>query len=567
MSTRLPRMPHISKSRLVALLGALALLIVGALVARRMMNRHNPADDMPLETVSRRDIAQTVEATGTVSPVEIVEIKSKASGQIIKMPVEIGSVVKSGDLLAQIDNVMVQNQYNQARAALLAAQSNVDISGKQSERAEELFSREVITADQHEAATLGYANAKSQLARARSDLEIARQALTDATVRAPSAGTIIEQDVTQGQVIASATMSASGGTTLLKMADLNRVQMQALVGETDIGNVKPGQEAMVTVDAFPNRTFRGQVIKIEPQATVQQSVTMFPVLVAIANENGLLLPGMNGEVVIAIAERTNVLAVSLDAVRSMRELPTVATALGLQPDSVRADVQRQMQARMAARAAIPPSDTARAAGWGGGGGGGGNGAASKERMMTAGADPPDSMSSRRRGGGWGGGAPGDSTRRWRGGGGGGGRGAAPGDSTRRGRGGSGGRGFGGGGGGGFGGGGGGGFGGASGGGVGGGGSSRGGRQTQVVFTMTTQGLKPRIVRLGISDYDYAEVLDGIKEGEQVALVSVAEVQAKRQEDQTRFRQRVGTGVPGVGGGTGGGGGGAGGGRGPGGGGR
>ena len=348
MSTRLPRMPHILKSRLAALLGALALLIVVALVARRMMNRHNPADDMPLETVSRRDIAQTDRGHGHRVAGRDRRDQVKASGQIIKMPVEIGSVVKSGDLLAQIDNVMVQNQYNQALAALRAAQANVDISGKQSERAEELFSREVITADQHEAATLGYANAKSRLARARSDLEIARQALTDATVRAPSAGTIIEQDVTQGQVIASATMSASGGTTLLKMADLNRVQMQALVGETDIGNVKPGQEAMVTVDAFPNRTFRGQVIKIEPQATVQQSVTMFPVLVAIANENGLLLPGMNGEVVIAIAERTNVLAVSLDAVRSMRELPTVATALGLQPDSVRADVRRQMQARMAA---------------------------------------------------------------------------------------------------------------------------------------------------------------------------------------------------------------------------
>src|SRR5262245_28179716 len=357
------------------------------------MNHHHPSDNIPLQTVSRRDIAQTVEATGTVAPVEIVEIKSKASGQIIKMPVEIGSVVKTGDLLAQIDNVMVLNQYNQSLAAQKAAQANVDISGTQSKRAEELFSREVITADQHEAATLGYANAKSQLAKARSDLEIARQALADATVRAPSAGTIIEQDATQGQVIASATMSASGGTTLLKMADLNRVQMEALVGETDIGNVRPGQEAMVTVDAFPNRSFRGQVIKIEPQATVQQSVTMFPVRVAIANENGALLPGMNGEVVIAIAERNNVLAVSLDAVRSVRELPTVATALGLQPDSVRADVQRQIQARMAARADLAPTDNARPAGFGGGGFMG---------PGTAEAQPADSMAGRRRGGGYGG---------------------------------------------------------------------------------------------------------------------------------------------------------------------
>jgi HlyD family secretion protein len=485
------------------------------------------------------------------------------------MPVEIGSVVKAGDLLAQIDPLMVQNQYNQSLAALRAAQSNVDISGKQAQRAEDLFAQEVITADQHEAATLGYANAEAALAKARSDLEISRQALGDATVRAPSAGTIIEQDVTQGQVIASATASASGGTTLLKMADLNRVQMQALVGETDIGNVSPGQEAAVTVDAFPNRTFRGQVIKIEPQATVQQSVTMFPVLVSIANENGLLLPGMNGEVTIAIAMRNNVLAVSLDAVRSVRELPTVATALGLEPDSVRADVQRQIQARAAARAAAPSPDTAQPAGWGGGGGG--DGAAQKERMTmgpgTAEAQAADTTRGRRRGGyggsggGWRGGAPGDSMHRRGGGGYGGGGfgGGAPGDSTRRSRGhggfGGGGAGFGGGGGG-FGAGGGGfGGGGGAGGGLGGGGGGGRGRQAQVVFVMTAGVLKPRLVRLGISDYDYAEVLDGLKDGEEVALVSVAEVQAKRQEDQTRFRQRVGTGVPGVGGGGGGAGGG------------
>ena len=138
-----------------------------------------------VEAVSRRDIAQTVEATGTVEPIEIVEIKSKASGQILRMPVEVGSVVKAGDLLAQIDAVNVQNQYDEAYAALKAAQASLDISKAQAKRADELFSREVITTDQHESATLAYANAQSGLARAHSALEIARQALKDATVRAP----------------------------------------------------------------------------------------------------------------------------------------------------------------------------------------------------------------------------------------------------------------------------------------------------------------------------------------------------------------------------------------------
>jgi len=505
--------------RLLVLLLAAA-LVAGAWGARRALVAHRSVvADIPAEAIQRRDIAQTVEATGTVQPIVVVEIKSKASGQILRMPVELGSVVRTGDLLAQIDTVTVQNQYNQSLAALKAAEADVEISDAQKKRADTLYSREVLTADQHEAAVLAYANAVSTLARAQSDLEIARQALSDATVRAPSPGTIIEQDVTRGQVIASATSSASGGTTLLKMADLSKVQMQALVGETDIGNVKPGQSATVTVDAFPNRPFRGEVVKIQPQAVVQQSVTMFPVLISIANENGLLLPGMNGEVTVSIDERVGVLAVPLDAVRSVRELPTVAVALGMDADSLRAQVQRMARARFAARAGGGDSmraavsgggrDTLRMARWGGGG----------------------SDSARAHGGRGGGGY---------GRGGGAGGGFARGDSA-----------------------------GGRPGGMGGpaGMSGISGSrlaQAQLVFLATPQGYEPRLVRLGISDFDYAEVLDGVREGDQVALLGVAEAQARRQQDINRARQRVGTGlVPGAGGGGGGGGGG----RGPGGGGR
>jgi HlyD family secretion protein len=478
-----------------AMLVLAAAVIAGAWFAgRALMTRRTATLVIASEVVATRDIAQTVEATGTVQPVEVVEIKSKASGQILSMPVELGSVVRAGDLLAQIDTVTVQNQYNQSLAALQAAQADVEISGAQRQRADELFSRAVLTADQHESAVLASANAQSALARARSDLEIARQALHDATVRAPSAGTIIQQDVTKGQVIASATSSASGGTTLLKMADLNRVQMQALVGETDIGNVRPGQSATVTVDAFPNRPFRGQVVKIQPQAVIQQAVTMFPVLIAISNENGLLLPGMNGEVTVSIEERTGVVAVPLDAVRTVRELPTLAAALGMNVDSLRAQIQRQSAARAGRRDSASP-DSARARAWQGAGGGGGRGGRG-ELARTRGAF---------------GGAAGGGT---------GGRGApqgAAGDSAGRA---------------------------AMGGGN--------GRSAQLVFIKTPQGFEPRLVRLGISDFDYAEVLRGVSEGDEVALLSVAEAQAKRQQDLSRARQRVGTGMPGVSAGGGGG---------------
>jgi len=505
-------------------LGSIGLVAILG-VSCSLVGRGKKTTEVPTEAVGRRDIAQTVEATGTVEPVEIVEIRSKASGQILRMPVEVGSVVKAGYLLAQVDTVNVQNQYRQAVASLRASQASVEVSGAQKKRADELFSRGVITTDQHETATLAYANAQSDLVRARTNLDIARQALEDATVRAPSDGTILSQPVTKGQVIASATQSASGGTVLLTMADLSRIQMRALVGETDIGNVHPGQPASVTVDAYPNRTFRSTVVKIEPEAVVQQSVTMFPVLVSIQNEGGLLLPGMNGEVTVYIAQASDVLAVPLDAVRSARELTAVASALGVDADSVQAQVQRQIAARFAARAGgdsaahgrLGGAQVAANAAGGDAAGRAGGAGAWRGRQGTGGA-------SGAMGGGQGGawrqrqGATGDPTR-------------PGGASAQGGAGGAVGAG-----------------GGAAGGGangVNGAGRTMGARNAQVVFVKTANGLEPRVVRLGVSDFDYAQVLDGLKEGDQVALLSVAEVQAKRSEDQNRLRQRIGGGMPGM----------------------
>lgn len=123
------------------------------------------------------------------------------------------------------------------------------------------------------------------------------------------------------------------------MADLTKVQVRTLVNETDIGKVRPGLSASVRVDAYPDRPFVGVVEKIEPKATVQQSVTMFPVLVSIDNQQRLLMPGMNGEVSIEVERRENVLAIPNDAVRNQNEVVSVATLLGLDPDSVRAQIR------------------------------------------------------------------------------------------------------------------------------------------------------------------------------------------------------------------------------------
>jgi HlyD family secretion protein len=446
--------------------------------------------------VERRSIVLSAQANGTVEPIDIVEVKSKASGTIIKMPVDVGSKVKVGDLLVQIDPRTVQNAYTQAAADLASATvaRAAALSGRN--RSAELYKQAIITATEMEAATVAFANADANVIKARTDLSTAKLQLEDATITAPTNGTVILRPVSVGTVITSASTAASGGTTILDMADLSKVRMRAFVNETDIGNVKAGQTATVTVDAFPNRRFVGIVEQVQPEAVVQSSVTMFPVLVSLDNSDGALMPGMNGQVVMDILRKDNVLAVPSDAIRNARDAATVAPVLGVSPDSLKA-------AQAAARAAR-------------GGGGGG----------TASSTPASGDTTRRRRFGAASSTPGAF----------GGQGGAPGTASSTGRRGGGGGGAGGGGaGGGF-------AGGGQGGAAGAGGGT--GRTGGAMFVFVKQGDKysPRVVRLGVSDFDYSEIMSGVQQGEQVALLGPAVLQAQRDQLQARIRAGAGGGL-------------------------
>jgi HlyD family secretion protein len=307
--------------------------------------------------VRRRDIVIDAQATGVIEPIAIVEVKSKASGVITNVPVETGTMVKRGDLLVQVDTRDVNNQLEQAKADLDAAQAKYDVSIAQKKRSDDMFAAKVITAQEHETASLDLRNANTALVRARTSLDLAQQRVEDARVTAQTSGTIIEKTVQPGTVIASATGSVSGGTTLLKMADLSQVRVRALFNESDIGLIRGGQVASVAVDAYQNRPFTGVVEKIEPQAVVQQNVTMFPVLVTLDNREGLLKPGMNGEVTVTVSEIPNALAVPNDAVRGVREAAAIATMLGLNPDSVNAEIKAMQGAGRTGDAATRTGST------------------------------------------------------------------------------------------------------------------------------------------------------------------------------------------------------------------
>jgi len=292
---------------------------------------------VPVET---RDIVVSAEAAGVIEPDTLVEVKSKASGEILDILVETGQKVERGALLIRVDQRSATNAVALSRANLDVALARLDNATSKKGRAEEPCQSQSITETEYEATMLNFANAKAEVVRAEVQVDNDRIRMDDTDVRAPISGTIIEKQVERGQVISSPTQDVGGGTVLLKMADLNLVQVRTLVDETDIGKIKAGLSTTVTVAAYPTRPFQGEVVKIEPLAVQQQNVTMFPVIIRIRNTDDLLRPGMNAEVEISIGRREGVLAVPNTALRTDRDVGSAAEVLGLTLEAVQAQLAR-----------------------------------------------------------------------------------------------------------------------------------------------------------------------------------------------------------------------------------
>lgn len=286
-----------------------------------------------------RTIDISVEAAGIIEPETTIEVKSKASGEILALNAETGDHVDQGVLLVQIDKRTPGNLVDQSQADLEAAKARRKIAVSQLDRTKNLLDKGIVTETEYETAELELANADAAVISKQVDLENARIALEDADVKAPISGIIIEKNVERGQVISSPTRDVGGGTILLKMADLNTVQVRTRVDETDIGKIEPGMQASVRVAAYPNQPFTGEVLKIEPQATIDQNVTMFPVLIRLENPKGLLRPGMNAEVELNIAHAENVLAIPTMALRNDRDLATTASVLGITVDELKQQIE------------------------------------------------------------------------------------------------------------------------------------------------------------------------------------------------------------------------------------
>jgi HlyD family secretion protein len=305
-------------------------LVLGLALASCGTGQADEAAEMGLDTsvATVREVTSTVGATGTIEPIKVIDVKSQASGEVMEVAVELGDQIERGHLLVRIDPRDVRNTFQQSQADLEVAQSRSTIAQRQLARTSTLRDSAVVTEDEYETALLEAANAKASLVRAETNLELATDRMNDVVVEAPIAGTVVEKAVEEGQIISSA-MEVTGGTIILRMADLNQVQVRTLVDETDIGSIKPGMPATITVEAFPDREFQGEVLQIEPQAVVEQNVTLFAVLARIQNEEGLLKPGMNADVDMLIGRRPDVLTLENAAIKTPDEARQLVSALGL----------------------------------------------------------------------------------------------------------------------------------------------------------------------------------------------------------------------------------------------
>ena len=285
------------------------------------------------ETTSQT-LEVSIEASGVIEAISSVEIKSKASGEVLFLGAEVGDFIDKGFMLAQIDQRTANNIVDQTESDLEAAKVRLLNAEAQYERGKELHKNSSISDKDFEDIKENYAQAKSTVVRTEVSYENAKISLDDTVVKSPISGTVISRPVEVGQVITSPTSAFGEGSIIMTMADLSKVRVRALVDEIDVGKVEIGQKVSIKVAAYRDKEFIGTVSKIEPKAYIQQNVTTFPVLIDINNEENLLLIGMNTDVVIEILKKDVVLSVPTMSLRTRKDIYTATSVLNIDKEGI-----------------------------------------------------------------------------------------------------------------------------------------------------------------------------------------------------------------------------------------
>lgn len=294
-------------------LGALAIAVaIGGYALSHRTQKSDTQDRFKTETVNRGEIVQTISANGTLNPVSVINVGTQISGTILRLNATFNDSVTENQVLAELDPSLLNAQLKQSQANLLSADANLKLAKTKESRSRMLVGKGFVAQAELDQATQTLDAAKAQLAVARAQVERDQANLRYSVIRSPVSGVVIARNVDVGQTVAASFQTP----TLFQIAqDLTEMQIDTSIAEADIGRLRLQQPVSFGVDAFPDRSFVGNVKQIRLNPTIQQNVVTYNVVIGFKNVDSLLLPGMTAHVQINTEKRPNVLRIPNAALR------------------------------------------------------------------------------------------------------------------------------------------------------------------------------------------------------------------------------------------------------------
>ena len=291
-------------------------VVAVAVIAYFLLSGGEKEEKVAFETakVEQGNIQTTITATGTIEPVTSVTVGTQVSGIVSKLYVDYNSVVKKGQVIAELDKTNLISELNTARANLTSAQSSATYELSNYNRYKTLYDKGLVSANEYESALLSYQKAKEQVNTARESVQKAQTNLGYATITSPIDGVVLSKSVEEGQTVAA---SFNTPELFTIAQDLTDMRVIADIDEADIGGVKEGQRVSFTVDAFPDDKFEGEVTQVRQQATTESNVVTYEVVISARNNDLKLKPGLTANVTIFTLEKNGVLVAPAKALRFM----------------------------------------------------------------------------------------------------------------------------------------------------------------------------------------------------------------------------------------------------------
>ena len=297
------------KRRIWLIILAIVVVVIAAIVIVKVTKSANKELVIRTHVVGEYTVENTVTATGTIEPVETVEVGTQVSGKVEKIYVDFNDVVKKGQLMAELDKQTLNQSLSRAKASLTSAESQLNYAKLTYERTKQLYEANAATLAAYQEAQNSYTQAQMSKKNAQASYDQARVDLAYAEIYSPIDGIVLDRAVEVGQTVAA---SFSTPTLFTLANDLTKMQVEADVDEADIGQVKAGQRVTFTVDAYMNETFNGTVNQIRMKPTTTSNVVTYTVIIEAPNPDQKLFPGMTASVTIVTEEETG-LAVPAEA--------------------------------------------------------------------------------------------------------------------------------------------------------------------------------------------------------------------------------------------------------------